>query len=108
MGAALSTNGDLIFVGAPKADVNALSDRGWVYVYPMKANYAAQEQPTATLENEGGKANDEFGRSVVASGANAIVGVPKADLVLSAGAPINDVGRGDAFLLEKLFADGFE
>ena len=60
------------------------------------------------LKNEGGKANDEFGRAVVVSGASAIVGVPKADLVLSVGPPIENVGRGDAFLLEKLFADGFE
>ena len=69
---------------------------------------AAQEQPTSTLKNEGGQTNDEFGRAVVASGANAIVGVPKADLVLSVGPAINDVGRGDAFLLEKLFTDGFD
>ena len=60
------------------------------------------------LKNEGGQANDEFGRAVVASGASAIVGVPKADLVLSAGDAINDIGRGDAFLLAKLFTDGFE
>ena len=107
MGAAVGLSSDLIFVGAPKANVAGLA-RGRVYVFPIKASYANQERPTSTLENEGGKADDKFGRALVLSGGSAVIGVPEADLVLSNSSQLSNVGRADAFQLEKLFADGLE
>jgi hypothetical protein len=60
------------------------------------------------LENNGGKAEDEFGRALVIAGGAVIIGVPKADLLLADETELDDVGRADGFLLEKLFVDGFE
>jgi len=107
MGAAIAINGNMILVGAPKADVSTLADRGRAYAYQLTASIT--QRPSSILENEGGKVGDEFGRALVLAGTAVVVGVPKADLLLSNSViPLNDVGRADTFSLESIFANGFE
>jgi hypothetical protein len=107
-GSALTANDRYLFVGAPQADTTTQADAGRTYVYALKATYAATESPKSALDNAAGRANDQFGRSLVVGNGLLIVGVPQADVILSDTTQLDDVGRADPFLLIELFGNGFE
>lgn len=107
-GAAVATNGDAVIVGAPRATVDGLSQRGRVYVYDVKQYYSAVEQPQFILENAGGETNDAFGQAVSANQRQVVAGVPLDDRPIDASTTLIDKGRADPFLLDRILRSGFE
>ncbi len=107
-GASVATNGDMVIVGAPQADVGAVSDKGRVYAYKLQPSYPAFVPPVEIVENASGETNDGFGRAVSINKTQMVVGVPFDDLKLHDNSTVADVGRADPFLLDGVFRDGFE
>jgi hypothetical protein len=107
-GQSVSTNGEIIVVGAPAADDGLGKGQGRVYVYELKPSYTGPESPMQQLLGIGTATGDNFGSSVSVNTRRAIVGSPLRDLVLENATPLIDVGQGDPFILDAVFKSGFE
>ncbi len=75
-GHAVALSGTWLVVGTPYFDVSVTSDES-AYVYDLGSGRPGL--PAATLKHPGPAANNEFGRSVAASGARVVVGAPNDD-----------------------------
>ncbi|HET9484269.1 MAG TPA: Ig-like domain repeat protein, partial [Xanthomonadales bacterium] len=107
-GAAVATNGDLIVIGAPLATVGGRIGQGRIYLYDIDVAFAPSEDPVQTLENNDGRAEDAFGRALAINSRNVLAGVPLDDRELDATTRIEDVGRADPFVLDRILRTGFE
>ena len=107
-GAAVATNGDLIVVGAPRATVGGRPGQGRIFVYDVEPAYAVTESPLQTIENNGGRADDAFGRALAINRRNVLAGVPLDDRELDATNALEDIGRADPFVLDRILRAGFE
>ena len=72
-GSSVSIDGDLIAVGAPGADIGAVTDAGAIYVFRRVAGVWTQE---SKLTRSAPVAEDELGSSVSANGSRILAGAP--------------------------------
>lgn len=111
LGSSLSSNGLVLFVGAPDATEEGNPKQGRTYAYRVDDRWAnstvdlGDVAASAVLVNVGGMAGDGFGSAVVVGPNSAFVGAPNAGIGES-GTP--NVGRADLFGLEEIFRSGFE
>ncbi len=107
-GAAVATNGDVVLIGAPLATVAGSGARGRVYLYDVEPSYASAETPLQTIENHDGRVNDQFGRALALNALHLVAGVPLDDRELDMSTQIEDVGRADPFVLDRIFRSSLE
>jgi hypothetical protein len=108
-GAAVDTNGEVIVLGAPFADLGGQSNRGTVLLYDFESALLGGTAPVGGYENALGQtaavqtAGDEFGSAVAVGTTRIIVGAPKSD----EGSDL-DEGRADPFVMDRIFRGSFD
>jgi hypothetical protein len=89
----MGSNGNIIVIGAPFADVGNINDKGAAYVFEQSNGQWIQKQKLTALD---GSLNDHFGQSVSISGSG--------DVMVS-GAHDKNIGRntsqGSVYVLSK-------
>ena len=74
LGPSLALDGDLLVVGAPDQDVDAIQNAGAAYVFDLRSGAFL-----SILTKPGTQAGDDFGASVALSGSRVVVGAPGDD-----------------------------
>jgi uncharacterized repeat protein (TIGR01451 family) len=75
-GSSVAVGNNIILIGAPYDDNNAIADQGSAYIFTWTNQWVQQQKLTAT----DGAAGDKFGTSVALDGDMAFIGAPEADI----------------------------
>ena len=106
-GSAVALNDDSIAVGAPLATVGGRSQQGRAYLYEIDELLTPLVLPSRTLENVVGAQGDQFGAPIVLRPGQLLIGVPGDDDDVGGTTSLNE-GRVDPYVLDRVFAGGFE
>ena len=106
-GASVATNGEVVILGAPLADIDSDVDRGRAYAFELDASVTSS-RPDVTIDGLGGDAGDAFAAAVAIGRRLLLAGAPANDDEIAQGGAQVDAGRVDPFLLDGVYRDGFE